>query len=140
MANVNEIEITEDMLEAVATAQLYREDPMLALRKVGIPKLTNDELKAFYKRLLKDPRLGEYKENAIKIEEAANFTDDNVDTIMLYYNKLLKDAQFEKKYEVVLRILKEIRQLKAIENEQMKFEIVIKVEEPKKANTSDATL
>lgn len=138
MANnrVNDIEITDEMMEAVALAQLYREDPILALRKIITDKLTNKEMETLYRRILEDPRLPDFKSGAVKIEEAANFTDDTADTIMLYYNRLLRQAQFEKKYEVVLRILKEIRQLKAIENEQMKFEIIIKVEEPKKTDTT----
>lgn len=130
MGKSDDIEITEEMLELVARAQLYRDDPIMELRKVLQVKLTNKELNEFYQKVLSDSRLAKYKADIVKIEKAGNFTDDTVDTIMLYYNKLLKDAQFEKKYEVVLRILKEIRQLKAIENEQMKFEININVKAP----------
>ena len=57
---------------------------------------------------------------------------------MLFYNKLLKDAQRESKYEVAARILKEIRELKAIENEQMRFEIVITVKQPTKEKDKNA--
>lgn len=124
-----DIEITDEMIEAVALSQLYREDPILALRKVVKEKLSQADMTKLYKDILKHPRFNEVKQDAIKLEEAT-LIDDNVDTIMLYYNKLLRDAQFEKKYEVAARILGEIRKLKAIENEQMKFEIVIKVEKP----------
>ena len=55
-----------------------------------------------------------------------------MNTIMLQYNKLLRDAKAEGKFEVAARILKEIREIKAIDNEQMKFEVVIKVEKPDK--------
>ena len=53
---------------------------------------------------------------------------------MLFYNKLLKDAQREGKYEVAARILKEIKELKAIDNEQMRFEIIITVKRPEDTN------
>ena len=59
-----------------------------------------------------------------------SLVEDDVDTMMLFYNKLLKDAQREGKYEVAARILKEIRELKSIENEQMRFEVVITVKKP----------
>lgn len=122
--DINNIEITEDIMQAVALAQLYREDATLALRKVISQKLTNSEMSALYRRILKNPRLKEIQQDIIKMEKATLFNED-MDTIMLYYNKLLQDAQFEKKYEVAARILGEIRKLKAIDNEQMKFEIVI---------------
>lgn len=137
MAKAEDIPITEEMLEAVAQAQLYREDAILALRKIITEKLSNSEMEKLHRRIIEDERLKDFKSDIVKIESAANFTDDNADTIMLYYNRLLKQAQFEKKYEVVLRILKEIRQLKAIENEQMKFEIKISVEKPKKEEVSN---
>ena len=47
--------------------------------------------------------------------------DDNIDTIQLNYNKLLRKAQAEGKYEVVLRVLDKIKQLKAIENEVISY-------------------
>lgn len=129
MAKAEDVEITRELLEAVAMAQLYREDPIIAIRQNISEKLNNSEMNILYKRILQQDNFQEIKADAIKLE-TETLVDDNVDTIMLYYNKLLKQAQFEKKYEVVTRILKEIRQLKAIENEQMKFEIVIKVEKP----------
>ena len=121
-----ELKITEEMLEKVALAQLYRDDPILELRKVISSKLTSKEMDALYKRILKDPRFEATKKDAIKLEEAT-LIDDDSNTIMLYYNKLLRDAQQEKKYEVAARILGEIRKLKAIDNEQTKFEIVFKI-------------
>ena len=50
------------------------------------------------------------------------------------YAKLGVKTRTYNKYEVIVRILKEIRQLKAIEDEQMQFEVVITVEEPKQTN------
>ena len=44
--NVNDIEITDSMIDAVVSAQLYREDPIDNLRKAGIPKITNLEVQA----------------------------------------------------------------------------------------------
>lgn len=132
---VNSIEITEQLMEAVALAQLYREDNIIAIRSVISEKLTNQEMQALYRRIISDERFQQVKDNAIKLEEAT-LVDDNVATIMLYYNKLLKQAQFSKDYNTAARILKEIRQFKAIENEQMKFEIEISVKEPEQ-NSSD---
>lgn len=134
--NNNNLDITIEMLEKVALAQLYRDDPILELRKVVSSKLNSKEMDALYKRILKDERFEEIKKDAIKLEEAT-LIDDDSNTIMLYYNKLLREAQQEKKYEVAARILGEIRKLKAIDNEQMKFEIVIKVE---KKDGTDTTL
>ena len=130
-----ELKITEEMLEKVALAQLYRDEPILELRKVISSKLTSKEMDALYKRILKDPRFEATKKDAIKLEEAT-LIDDDSNTIMLYYNKLLRDAQQEKKYEVAARILGEIRKLKAIDNEQTKFEIVFKIREKDGTDTT----
>ena len=129
--NVNDIEITDAMIDAVVSAQLYREDPIDNLRKAGIPKITNLEVQALYKRILDLPDFNEKKKAAIDLQKMS-LVEDDVDTMMLFYNKLLKDAQREGKYEVAARILKEIRELKSIENEQMRFEIIITVREPEK--------
>lgn len=133
MAKAEDIEITPELMEAVALALLYREDAVLAIRKIISEKLNNSEIVELYKRIKNHPDFDRIKQDTIQAE-TLTLIDDNVDTIMLYYNKLLKQAQFEGKYEVVTRILKEIRQLKAIENEQMKFEISIKVYEPNKGD------
>ncbi len=131
----NELQITEEMLEKVALAQLYRDDPILELRKVIPSKLTSKEMEALYKRIIKDPRFESTKKDAIKLEEAT-LIDDDSNTIMLYYNKLLRDAQQEKKYEVAARILGEIRKLKAIDDEQTKFEIVFKLRDKDGTDTT----
>lgn len=109
-------------------AQLYRDDIIKAITKLA-GKISNKEAEALYKEILQHPDFAQIKEDILKVEEAT-LIDEDADTIMLYYNKLLRDAQFEKKYEVILRILKEIRQMKAIEDEQMQFEVRIIVEEP----------
>ena len=127
--NVNDIEITDNMIDAVVSAQLYREDPIDNLRKAGIPKITNLEVQALYKRIIESPDFNEKKKAAIDLQKMS-LVEDDVDTIMLFYNKLLKDAQREGKYEVAARILKEIKELKAIDNEQMRFEIIITVKKP----------
>lgn len=124
-----DIEITDELLETVALAQLYREDVTQALRKVTTTKLTTKELTQLYKDILKHPRFREVKQDAIKLEETT-LIEDNSDTIMLFYNKLLKDAQQEKKYDVAARILGEIRKLKAIDDAEQKFEVIITVKPP----------
>ena len=126
--SLEDIEITKEIMETVALAQLYRDDPILALRKVVKEKATESEMKIFYKKVLQHPDFSTVKSDAVMLE-SATLINENTDTLQLYYNKLLKQAQFEKKYEVVTRILKEIRQLKAIDNEQSKFEIIIKLDE-----------
>lgn len=131
--NVNDIEITDSMIDAVVSAQLYREDPIDNLRKAGIPKITNLEVQALYKRIIESPDFNEKKKAAIDLQKMS-LVEDDVDTIMLFYNKLLKDAQREGKYEVAARILKEIKELKAIDNEQMRFEIIITVKKPEDTN------
>lgn len=129
MANIDTIEITEEMMEAVAIASLYKTDPTLELRKVVTQKLTSSDMIRLLNRVRKDPRFEEVKNDLVKLE-CTSLVDEDMNTVLLQYNKLLRDAQQEKKYEVAARILGEIRKLKAIENEQMKFEIVIKVEHP----------
>ena len=131
--NVNDIEITDSMIDAVVSAQLYREDPIDNLRKAGIPKITNLEVQALYKRIIESPDFNEKKKAAIDLQKMS-LVEDDVDTMMLFYNKLLKDAQREGKYEVAARILKEIKELKAIDNEQMRFEIIITVKRPEDTN------
>ena len=129
--NVNDIEITDAMIDAVVSAQLYREDYVDNLRKSGIPKISNLEVQQLYKRIIDLPDFNEKKKAAIDLQKMS-LVEDDVDTMMLFYNKLLKDAQREGKYEVAARILKEIRELKSIENEQMRFEVVITVKQPEK--------
>lgn len=125
------IDITYDMLKSVAMSQLYREDPVNDLRKLAPGKPNNAELAELYQRILKHADFKQVKEEALEVE-SLTLINDNVDTIMLYYNKLLKQASFERKYDVVFRIMKEIKELKAIENEQMKFIVNINVEKPEK--------
>lgn len=127
--NVNDIEITDAMIDAVVSAQLYREDYIDNLRKAGIPKITNLEVQALYRRIVDSPDFEERKQTSIDIEKKSLINDD-VDTMMLFYNKLLKDAQRDGNYDAAARILKQIKELKAIDNEQMKFEIVITVKQP----------
>ena len=127
--NVNDIEITDAMIDAVVSAQLYIEDYVDNLQKAGIPKISNLEVQQLYKRILDLPDFNEKKKAAIDLQKMS-LVEDDVDTMMLFYNKLLKDAQREGKYEVAARILKEIRELKSIENEQMRFEVVITVKQP----------
>lgn len=127
MSKADDIEITRELMEAVAIGQLYREETSTVLRKAIPGKLTQDDIAVLYKRILSHPQFQSIKNEAVKLEELT-LIDDNVDTIALYYNKLLKDAQFEKKYEVVIRIIKEIQALKAIENFESKFEILIELD------------
>lgn len=126
------IEVTKEMMEAVAIASLYKEDYTLALRKIlAGKKLTNVELIQLYNAVIGHPDYREVLED-IKNLESRTLVDEDMNTIMLQYNKLLRDAKAEGKFEVAARILKEIREIKAIDNEQMKFEVVIRVEKPDK--------
>lgn len=129
--DIDGVEITDEMKEAVALAILYREDPILALRKVDScpKKISNRDLNLIYNKIRNAPDFEELK-NSIKGVEAHTLVEDDMDTIMLMYNKMLRDATAEKKYDVIIRILKEIRQIKAIEDEQTKFEVVIRVLTP----------
>lgn len=129
--DIDGVEITDEMTEAVALAILYREDPILALRKVDScpKKISNRDLNLIYNKIRNAPDFEELK-NSIKGVEAHTLVEDDMDTIMLMYNKMLRDATAEKKYDVIIRILKEIRQIKAIEDEQTKFEVVIRVLTP----------
>lgn len=130
MADINfETDITDEMYGIVAEALLYRDDPAVALKKSGVcPKgWTISDATSVYKHILKSDKLKQTKDDYIKLE-SETLVDDNTDTMMLIYNRLLKDAKAEQKYDVVARILKEIRQLKAIENEQMQFEITFKIQ------------
>lgn len=135
MANIDyETDITTEMYETLVQASLDGEDAALALKKI-VPKTwtVNDTKKAIrYMQSQKD-KISEIKKSVIDLE-TASLIDHDKDTIMLMYQRLIEKANAEGKYEVVTRILREIRQMKAIENEQMKFEIVITVQEqPKEA-------
>lgn len=139
--DIDGVEITDEMKEAVALAILYREDPILALRKVDScpKKISNRDLNLIYNKIRNAPDFEELK-NSIKGIEAHTLVEDDMDTIMLMYNKMLRDATAEKKYDVIIRILKEIRQIKAIEDEQTKFEVVIRIltpEEMKEMRSDD---
>jgi hypothetical protein len=127
MASIDNIEVTREMMEALAIAYLYREDASNAIRIAYPNKLTAMELKMLENKIKKHPDFKAVQED-VKQLESLSLTEDNLDTIMLQYNKILQKALYEKKYEVAARILAEIRKIKAIENEQMKFEVVIKLE------------
>lgn len=127
--NEEEIQVTDEMIEAVALADLYREDATDALRRVLTKKISSLAVAHLIKQIRCHENYKQVQTNVIELEKVS-LVEDDMDTIMLYYNKLLKEANKEKKYEVAARILGEIRKLKAIENEQMKFEIVIEVEKP----------
>ena len=132
MANIDfHKDITDEMYWAVAEALLYREDAVVKLKKMKLcPKdWTISDMNRVYQYILKDEKFKQIKDDYIKLE-TQTLVDDNLDTVMLVYNRILQQAQEEGKYDVVARILKEIRQLKAIENEQMKFEVVFKVMTP----------
>lgn len=122
-----DVDITDEMYTVVAEALLYREDATIKLKKVCPKTWTMTDIKNVYNHILKSEKLKEVKDDYLKLE-SATLIDDNADTVMLVYNRLLQKAQIESKYDVVARILKEIRQLKAIENEQMKFEVVFKIQ------------
>lgn len=125
--NINDIEITTDMLDCVALALLYREDAITELRKVVTQKLTNKEMEALYRKILKSPEFEARKQEAVELE-SITLVDDNLDTVLLQYNQMLKKAKQEGKYEVAARILKEIRMIKAIDNEQNEFKIEITID------------
>ena len=124
-----QLDIEKGFFQAYAL-RLYGEDAELALKKV-VPKAWSiPETRAAIKYMQRNKeKLEQVKKDIIEVEKASLIEQDQ-DTIMLMYKKLIEKAQKEGKYEVVTRILREIRQMKAIENEQMKFEVIIKVKKP----------
>lgn len=127
---MKDLSITREMIEAVVLAQLYREDPAERLRKAITGKYTSSEFNAVYHNILSHPDFSKIKDEIIQTEKMTCIEDDS-ETVMLVYNKLLRDAQKEKKYEVAARILSEIRRLKAIDDAEQKFEVVITVKPSK---------
>lgn len=127
---MKDFNITREMIEAVVLAQLYREDPAERLRKAITGKYTSSEFNAVYHNILSHPDFSKIKDEIIQTEKMTCIEDDS-ETVMLIYNKLLRDAQKEKKYEVAARILSEIRKLKAIDDAEQKFEVIITVKPPK---------
>lgn len=134
MANVDDIKITKELMEAVAVAQLYRDDELTAVRKNVKEKLTTDDLNKLYRKIVTHPDFEVTKTEIVKVE-SCSLVEDTADTIALMYNDLLKEARYEKKYEVVIRILKEIQKLRAISDEESKFEIIIDVKRPEKSGS-----
>lgn len=131
MADIDfENDITSEMYEALVQANLYGENAELELKKY-VPKCwtVNDTKRAIRYMQSQKEKMEEVKKSFIDLEKAS-LIDHDQDTIMLMYKKLIEKAQKEGKYEVVTRILREIRQMKAIENEQMKFEVIITVKKP----------
>ena len=127
--DISKTEITKEMMEELVIACLYREDEGIAIRKYVDKKITDSELNNLVRRIKSCPEFEQVKKDIISVEEAG-LIDDDMGTIMLQYNRMMRKAMKEGKYEVGARILKEIRQLKAIENEQMKFEVVFKIKKP----------
>ena len=127
---MKDLSITREMIEAVVLAQLYREDPEVRLRNAVTGKYTSAEFNKIYHDILSHPEFSKIKDEIIQTEKLTCVEDDS-ETVMLIYNKLLRDAQKEKKYEVAARILSEIRKLKAIDDAEQKFEVIITVKQPK---------
>ena len=125
---MNKIEITTEIMETVAQALLYRDDVTFALKKIVPKGSTIADINDLYRRVLAEPKFKQIREDFVKLEEAT-LIDDNLNTILLQYNRMLKDAQMERKYEVAARILKEIREIKSIESEHMKFEIKFEIDD-----------
>lgn len=118
------MEITREMMEAVALSLLYREREDTRLRQVLQKKMSTKDMDKLIKDIKTNPQFEEIKNDIIKIE-TAGLIDDNMDTILLQYNKMLQDAMFDCKYDVATRILKEIRQIKSIDNTENEFKITI---------------
>lgn len=127
---MKDLSITREMIEAVVLAQLYREDPAVRLRNAVTGKYTSTEFNKIYHDILSHPEFSKIKDEIIQTEKLTCVEDDS-ETVMLIYNKLLRDAQKEKKYEVAARILSEIRKLKAIDDAEQKFEVIVTVKPPK---------
>lgn len=127
---MKDFNITREMIETVVLAQLYREEPADKLRKVITGKMTSSELNQLYHNILNHPDYPMVKQETIDLEKKTNIEDDS-DTMMLVYNKMMKDAQAQGKYEIATRILSEIRKLKAIDDAEQKFEVIITVKPPK---------
>lgn len=116
--------ITREMMEAVALSLLYREREDTRLRQLLQKKISTKDMDKLIKDIKTNPQFEEIKNDIIKIE-TAGLIDDNMDTILLQYNKMLQDAMFDCKYDVATRILKEIRQIKSIDNTENEFKITI---------------
>ena len=127
---MKDFNITREMIEAVVLAQLYREEPSDRLRQVATGKMTFDELNQLYHDILVHPDYAQIKQETIDLEKKTSIEDDP-DTMLLIYNKMVRDTQAQGKYEVATRILSEIRKLKAIDNAEQKFEVIITVKPPK---------
>lgn len=118
------MEITREMMEAVALSLLYNEREDTRLRQVISKKMSSKEMEQLIKDIKLHPDFKDIKEDIVKIE-SAGLIDDNMDTILLQYNKMLQNATFEGKYDIAMRILKEIKQIKSIDNTENEFKITI---------------
>lgn len=118
------MEITREMMEAVAPSLLYNEREDTRLRQVISKKMSSKEMEQLIKDIKLHPDFKDIKEDIVRIE-SAGLIDDNMDTILLQYNKMLQNATFEGKYDIAMRILKEIKQIKSIDNTENEFKITI---------------
>lgn len=118
------MEITREMMEAVALSLLYNEREDTRLRQIIQKKMSSKEMEQLIKDIKLHPDFKDIKEDIVKIE-SAGLIDDNMDTILLQYNKMLQNATFEGKYDIAMRILKEIKQIKSIDNTENEFKITI---------------
>ena len=118
------MEITREMMEAVALSLLYNEREDTRLRQVIQKKMSSKEMEQLIKDIKLHPDFKDIKEDIVRIE-SAGLIDDNMDTILLQYNKMLQNAMFECKYDIAMRILKEIKQIKSIDNTENEFQITI---------------
>ena len=118
------MEITREMMEAVALSLLYNEREDTRLRQVISKKMSSKEMEQLIKDIKLHPDFKDIKEDIVKIE-SAGLIDDNMDTILLQYNKMLQNATFEGKYDIAMRILKEIKQIKSNDNTENEFKITI---------------
>ena len=120
------IEIPEELYDIVAEACLYRGNPVQDIasymnrelrRKISIKEATQ-----VYHDILKQPDFKDRMKSYLALEKAT-VIDDDEDTILLQYNRIIREATKDGKYEVVARVLDKIRQIKAIDDKQIDFNI-----------------
>lgn len=126
-----EKDITPEMYEAVVEAVLYAELPAQKLKALRLcPKTwTMNEVDKAVQYIIRSDKFKQVKEDYVRYQKGTLIEED-IDTLMLKYNRYLQEAQKEGKYDVVVRILKEIRELKAIESSEMRFEVTFNVIKP----------
>lgn len=127
----NETSISSELFDIVTEACLYNKDPVQAIKTKA--KKTLQESRELYKKILQHPEFKERMNAYTELEKLTLFSEDR-ETLLLKLYKIIQEANFEKRYDIVVKTLDRIAKMLSIEDKQMEFKITFSFEPTEKTN------